>query len=204
MIPISDFISAWSGCHFGALDSPPWIVTGNASELIRTALSALDDGAYEIDGDVAVHRSAKIETGAVLKGPLIVGQKCFVANSAYLRGGVFLSNDCSIGPACEVKSTFIFDGSSVAHMSFVGDSIIGSRVNIEAGAIVANHRNEMDDKEIKLSWRGAVLLTGHDKFGALIGDDVKLGANSVVAPGALLKPGFKLARLGQVDQYPHR
>lgn len=70
--------------------------------------------------------------------------------------------------------------------------------------IVANHRNEMDDKRIRFVWRGNVVDTGQEKFGALIGDDVKIGADSVVAPGAVLEPGFKLDRLCKVDQHPDR
>jgi bifunctional N-acetylglucosamine-1-phosphate-uridyltransferase/glucosamine-1-phosphate-acetyltransferase GlmU-like protein len=96
----------------------------------------------------------------------------------------------------------MFRASKIAHLSFVGDSIIGAGVNIEAGAIVANYRNEMDDKLIRIAWRGSIIDTGVEKFGALIGDDARIGANAVIAPGALIEPGFRLARLGKVDQHP--
>jgi len=125
-----------------------------------------------------------------------------VASNAYLRGGVFLDDECIVGPGCELKSTFMFRGSKLAHLSFVGDSIIGSGVNIEAGAIVANYRNEMDDKRILILREGKIIDTGVEKFGALIGDDARIGANAVIAPGALIEPGFRLARLEKVDQHP--
>jgi bifunctional N-acetylglucosamine-1-phosphate-uridyltransferase/glucosamine-1-phosphate-acetyltransferase GlmU-like protein len=103
----------------------------------------------------------------------------------------------------ELKSTFMFRGSKVAHLNFVGDSIVGSDVNIEAGAIVANYRNEMDNKRILILWKGTIIDTGVEKFGALIGDNARIGANAVVAPGALIEAGTRLTRLGKVDQYPH-
>jgi bifunctional N-acetylglucosamine-1-phosphate-uridyltransferase/glucosamine-1-phosphate-acetyltransferase GlmU-like protein len=166
-------------------------------------ISALGDG-YAIGGDMAIHASATVEAGAVVKGPAILGPRSFVAAGAYLRGGVFLGEDCIVGPSCELKTTMMFGGSKVAHLSFVGDSIIGSGVNIEAGAIVANYRNEMDDKRIRIAWRGGIIDTGVEKFGALIGDHARIGANAVVAPGALIEPGFRLTRLGKLDQHPNR
>lgn len=201
MILISDFVSDWNRSIFGSIDLEPWKVTDNAPRLIHATLASLSDG-YSVVGNVAVHRSATVESGAIIKGPAIIGENCFVASAAYLRGGVFLDTGCIVGPACELKTTYMFAGSKVAHLSFVGDSIIGARANIEAGAIVANYRNEMDEKQIRFIWRGRVIDTGQDKFGALIGDDVKIGANSIIAPGAILEPGFKLGRLDKVDQHP--
>ncbi len=95
----------------------------------------------------------------------------------------------------------MFAGSKIAHLNFVGDSIIGSDVNIEAGAVIANYRNELDDKTIRIAFEGDVIDTGVTKFGALIGDGARIGANAVVAPGALLKPGRKVGRLQLEDQY---
>jgi UDP-N-acetylglucosamine diphosphorylase / glucose-1-phosphate thymidylyltransferase / UDP-N-acetylgalactosamine diphosphorylase / glucosamine-1-phosphate N-acetyltransferase / galactosamine-1-phosphate N-acetyltransferase len=171
-------------------------------ELLRATIGELDTG-YALGGDKAVHASATVEGGAVIKGPAILGPRSFVAAGAYLRGGVFLGEDCIVGPACEVKTTIMFRGSKIAHLSFVGDSIIGTGVNIEAGAIVANYRNEMDDKRIRIMWRENIIDTGVEKFGALIGDHARIGANAVVAPGALIEPHFRLARLGKLDQHPN-
>ncbi len=157
---------------------------------------------YERQGDAAVHRTATVEPGALIKGPAVVGPDCFVASSALLRGGVFLAQGCIVGPGCELKSSFMLAGSKIAHLNFVGDSILGARVNCEAGSMVANYRNERDDKRIRIAWGGRVIDTGVDKFGALLGDGVRLGANAVVAPGALLAPGSIVPRLGLVDQAP--
>lgn len=150
----------------------------------------------------AVHRSAAIKSGAVLKSAVIIGPNCFVAAGAYLRGGVYLDENCIIGPGSELKTSFMFKGSKLAHLNFVGDSILGADVNIEAGAIIANYRNECDDKSIRFSRGESVIETGIDKFGALVGDGSRIGANAVVAPGAILDPATKIPRLTLLDQRP--
>jgi NDP-sugar pyrophosphorylase family protein len=202
VIEIGAFVASWISSGFARHELQPWQVTTRAVELIWEKLGGLDRS-YSHEAEVAVHASAVIEAGAVIKGPAIIGPKSFVASNAYLRGGVFLDQDCIVGPGCELKSTLMFRGSKVAHLSFVGDSIVGSNVNIEAGAIVANYRNEMDDKRILILHKGAIIDTGIEKFGALIGDNTRIGANAVIAPGALIEPGFHLTRLGKVDQHPH-
>ena len=155
---------------------------------------------YSFRPGTAVHETAIIETGAIIKGPAIIGPRCFIAATAYLRGGVFLDEDCILGPGTELKSSFMFAGSKLAHFNFVGDSILGSGVNLEAGSIIANYRNEKDDKRIRIKTQEGVLDTGVEKFGALCGDGVRLGANAVVAPGAVLSAGVHVPRLGLIDQ----
>ncbi len=201
MIRVEEFVSGWRASPFAEAPEAPWDVTRDASALIERQIHSLG-AEYTIDGDIAVHHTATIEPNTTLKGPIIIGANCLIANGSYLRGGVFLDRNCIVGPSCEVKTVFMLEGSKIAHLSFVGDSIIGSRANIEAGAMVANYRNEMDSKRIRILWEGQIIDTGQDKFGALISDDVKLGANSVVAPGAILRPGFRLERLGLVDMHP--
>jgi len=203
MIRIADFAREWASSPFGHLERGPWRVTSAAVELVEAAIRGLSSD-FERRGAVAVHRSAEIEPGAIIKGPAIVGASSFVASGAYLRGGVFVDEACVVGPGCELRSTFLLRGSKVAHLSFVGDSILGSRVNVEAGAVIANHRNELDDKRIRFVWRDTIVETGVEKFGALVGDDVRIGANAVIAPGAVLDAGICLARLGQIDQLPAR
>ncbi|MGB3470400.1 MAG: transferase [Erythrobacter sp.] len=195
------FISDWSASAFGASACVPWEATSYAQKLILDRIEQLDSS-YRIENQVAVHRSATVEPSAILKGPVVVEPGAFVAANCYLRGGVFVARDCIVGPSCELKSTFMFSGSKIAHLSFVGDSIIGSRANIEAGATIANYRNECEDKAIRINWSGSILETGVEKFGAVIGDDAKIGANAVVAPGALLNRHTIVPRLGLIDQSP--
>ena len=128
------------------------------------------------------------------------GAGCFVASTAYLRGGVFLDRGVTIGPACEVKSTIVLDSSRLAHLCFVGDSVVGSDVNLEAGVVVANHVNERPDQKIAIHIGGESIPTGVLKFGALIGDHSRIGANAVLSPGTVLPPHTVVARLGLIDQ----
>jgi len=202
---IVSYIERW-GEFFPALvpallDAAPWNVVADLPQIIGVALDSLGS-AYHWHGDIAVHRSATVEAGATLKGPAIIGPGCLVASGAYLRGGVWLLDKCTIGPGAEVKTSLIFPGSALAHFNFVGDSILGSGVNLEAGSIIANHRNELDGDTMRIVVGEQVVETGVTKFGALVGDGARIGANAVVAPGALLARGAIVARLGLIDQRP--
>lgn len=197
---VSAFIAQWP--ELGLPLSAPWLITQDCEKQVAALLSRLPVG-YRIQGDCAVHETAVVEQGAVMKGPIIVGPGAFVAAGAYLRGGVYLGSHCIVGPSCEVKSSFMLSGSKLAHFNFVGDSLIGEKVNIEAGAIIANYRNELEGAEIKIRHALDVIETGVTKFGALVGDGCKIGANAVVAPGALLAPGARVPRLGLIDQFAY-
>ena len=198
---ISSFIKPWQASRFADIHKAPWDFVGNVEPLLRQHIANLDSSYQRVD-EFAVHRTSRIEAGAVVKGPAIIGPNCFIAAGAYLRGGVYLEQDCIVGPSSELKTSVMFAGSKLAHMNFVGDSIIGADVNIEAGAIIANHRNEWEGRNIRIVYHGQVIDTGVSKFGALVGDGSRIGANAVVAPGALLKPASIVGRLQLIDQSP--
>lgn len=199
---VSRYVEAWSSSLFSDADDLPWRIIQAAEPLIRARFADLGSD-YRIEDQIAVHRSSIVESGSILKAPAIIGAGCFIAAGAYLRGGTFLADNCTIGPGSELKTSFVFAGSNIAHLNFVGDSILGSNVNVEAGAIIANHRNELSEKAIRILFCGETIETGVSKFGALIGDGSRIGANAVVAPGALLAPEAKVGRLELVDQYPY-
>jgi len=143
--------------------------------------------------EVFIHPTSVVEEGAILKAPIYIGPNCFVGAHAYLRGGVYLMGNNSVGPGCELKSVILFPKTNLAHFNFIGDSIVGSNVNFEAGSIVANHFNERTDKEI---------FPGVTKFGAIIGDNSKIGANAVLSPGTILEKNSIVSRQGLVNQKP--
>jgi len=177
----------------------PWLIPSQIPSMISNAINKLSPDEYIINNGNAVHRTATIEPGAILKSPFLIGPNCFIASGAYLRGGVWLDADVIIGPACEIKSSLILKGSKAAHFNFIGDSVIGSDVNIEAGAIIANYRNELACKEIVFFIDQKKITTGVDKFGAILGDECKIGANAVLAPGTVLKPKTIVGRLALID-----
>lgn len=198
---IAELIPRWRSSPFCHLDGAPWDVIGDMERHIRDAFGKLDQR-FDIREDVARHTTATVEHGAIVKGPVIIGPRVFVAAGAYIRGGVYLDEDCILGPGAELKTSFMFRGSKLAHFNFVGDSILGEGVNLEAGSIIANYRNEMREKAIRIAARGQVFETGSEKFGAIAGDGVRLGANAVVAPGAILEPGQIVRRASLIDQHP--
>ncbi len=199
-IRVGDFVSGCAESPLaGFADATPWSLTANALEIVHALVAACGSD-YEVRGDIAVHSSAQVETGASLKGPLLIGPGCFVASTALLRGGCWLERGCIIGPSAELKSSFVFRNSKLAHLNFVGDSVLGAEVNIEAGAMIANYRNERAEKIIRIATAQGLVETGVDKFGAMAGDGTRIGANSVIAPGALLQPRTIVQRLALVDQ----
>jgi UDP-N-acetylglucosamine diphosphorylase / glucose-1-phosphate thymidylyltransferase / UDP-N-acetylgalactosamine diphosphorylase / glucosamine-1-phosphate N-acetyltransferase / galactosamine-1-phosphate N-acetyltransferase len=197
MIAIENYISSFS--KYFTEDKEPWEFTNELPKIITGLILNLNND-FNIENNIAIHKSATVETGAVLKAPVIIGENCFVGANACLRGGVFLNDDVKIGPGCEIKSSIIFNTTSIAHFNFIGDSIIGCNVNFEAGAVTANHYNERADKQIEVLHNGAVIKTNIHKFGALIGDGSKIGANAVLSPGTLLAKNTIIKRLELVEQ----
>ncbi|NVZ23762.1 LbetaH domain-containing protein [Pseudomonas costantinii] len=198
MIRLTDYIAHFSQSPLAPwADLTPWALAAQAPAVVRRLLADLSVDDYVIQDEVAIHRTAIVEPGALLKGPLIIGAQCFIASGSLLRGGCWLDEHCIIGPGAELKTSFVFGGSKLAHFNFVGDSVLGHGINLEAGSIVANYRNERDDKEVLVRVDGVLLRTGCDKFGALLGDQCRIGANAVLAPGAVLVTGSVVGR-GQV------
>lgn len=181
------------------LREDPWRIPLLLGQMLTEKFGTMADE-YIIKDNLAIHRSARIEDHAVIKGPVIISANCFVAAHAYLRGGVFLDEHVTIGPGCEVKTCIVLANSALAHFNFVGDSIIGSHVNMEAGSVIANHYNEREQKEISVLINGKCMPTGSQKFGALIGDHTKIGANAVLSPGTILTPRSVVGRLTLVTQ----
>ncbi|MCB2113739.1 MAG: hypothetical protein KDD85_09335 [Parvularculaceae bacterium] len=200
-IDLRDWIASARGGLFNDLCKlAPWEITQRAEAILRRAIGGLSG--YTVSDGVAVHRTATVEQSVRIKSPAIISPNALVASGSYLRGGVFVDEGCVVGPNCEIKSSYLLDRSKVAHLSFIGDSIIGAEANIEAGVVMANFRNECEDKRIRIMFDGQIIDTGAEKFGALIGDRAKIGANAVIAPGALVRPGEIVPRLSLVDQSP--
>lgn len=201
MLSIKDYIDGFEE-QFKALQSYlPWQITAQIKDLLFSLISNPPAG-YTIKNDRAVHPTSIIEEGAMIKGPAWISEGCFIGSNAYIRDGVFLGKNVSIGPGCEIKSSILMNNTRVAHFNFIGDSIIGNDVNFEAGALVANHYNERKDRFIKVLDGLFTVDTHIQKFGALIGDHSRIGANAVLSPGTLLPVNSIVKRLELIEQNP--
>jgi UDP-N-acetylglucosamine diphosphorylase / glucose-1-phosphate thymidylyltransferase / UDP-N-acetylgalactosamine diphosphorylase / glucosamine-1-phosphate N-acetyltransferase / galactosamine-1-phosphate N-acetyltransferase len=201
MITLSDYLKRLPELFPAMMKNQPWEITPVLQQMLTQALVHLGKG-FNIEGNIAIHSLAILEEHVVIKGPAIVGPGCFVASHAYLRGGVFLDEKVSVGPGCEVKSSMILQGTALAHFNFVGDSLLGSYVNMEAGAVIANHYNERKDKTISVNVNKKCVAIAAEKFGALVGDYARIGANAVLSPGTILPPHEIVKRLSLVEQCP--
>ena len=177
----------------------PWNVVAAIQNIIQRKIKSLSSD-FNVKHDIAIHKKSQIEENVTLKGPIIISDGCFIGAHAYLRGGVYLGEKSIIGPGCEVKSSLIMSGSALAHFNFVGNSLIGSYVNMEAGSIIANHYNERLDKTIIVMLNKKKTEIGVTKFGALVGDHTKIGANAVLSPGTILAPESIVKRLELIEQ----
>ena len=146
--------------------------------------ASLPSSEYEERGKgIWVHRSATIVPTAVLVTPVIIGPDSFVGHSAFVRNGVIVGAGCSIGTSVEIRNSILFDNVDVAHFNYVGDSIIGYHAHFGAGAIVSNVKSDYSNIVI----RGEDdFETGNWKLGAMVGDHVEVGCNSVLNPGTVI------------------
>jgi NDP-sugar pyrophosphorylase family protein len=199
MIEINNFINTFSMLFPELKNLQPWEVTGNLPAILAKHIFSLNDS-YDILNGIAIHKSAVLEEGVKLKAPVIISENSFVGSHSCLRGGVYLGKSSVIGNSCEVKASMVFCNSAVAHFNFIGDSLIGDNVNFEAGSVTANHYNERENKLISIYYNSKVITIGAEKFGALVGDNSKIGANAVLSPGTILFPGSIVKRLELIDQ----
>lgn len=177
----------------------PWEMIDTLEDILLEIIKTLDTN-YTIENNVAIHKTATIEQGVIFKGTIIISEKCLVGANAYLRGPIFMSNSVKIGPGSEIKQSVLFDNAAIAHFNYIGNSIIGANINFEAGSICANHYNERHDKRIFIKHNNQIIDTKTEKFGSLVGDNSKVGANAVLSPGTILEKNSIVKRLELIEQ----
>lgn len=175
----------------------PWALLGEALDRV---LGELPSSAIEIEvspdfhlvGDrIAIGKGTRIAPGVVIQGPAWIGEDVEIRPGAFLRGGCWIGDGCTVGASTEVKRGLLFPGAAAPHLNYVGDSVLGRRVNLGAGTILSNFRH--DGKNIRIPRPGAASLdTGRRKFCAVLGDDVLTGCNAVLHPGCLVGRGTQI------------
>lgn len=171
-------------------DVPNWQSSDKPWEILATDELGLIDQINQITGDedgVFIHPTAKIGDNVEINGPCYVGPGVEVRHCALLRKGTWLCADSLVGHASEVKNSILLPGAKAPHFNYVGDSILGSGVNLGAGTKLSNVRNDRNNILIQLG-DGTRKDSGTYKLGALIGDGSQLGCNVVTNPGVILAP----------------
>ncbi len=134
---------------------------------------------------VFVGKGSLVEQGAMIKGPAWIGENCQIRSGCYIRENVILGNGVVAGNSCEFKNCLVFDEAQVPHFNYVGDSILGYKVHLGAGAILSNVK--LDHTPITVvGAEGNVFTTGLRKFGAVVGDYAEIGCHSVLSPGSII------------------
>lgn len=170
---------------------PVWSAVGKIKAYLEAHLSPgvhgeVMPGAY-IGERVHVGKGSKIMPGAVIFGPAWIGENCFVAPGCYIRENVIIDHRSIVANSSEFKNCLLFEGCEVPHFNYVGDSILGHKAHLGAGAILSNWRLDHQTISIPLPDGGKV-DTGLPKFGAVLGDHVDIGCNSTISPGSLIGP----------------
>ena len=140
-------------------------------------------GATLFDSDIYIGKGTVVEPGALIKGPTIIGNNTEVRQGAYIRGNCIIGDGCVVGHTTELKTAIMLNDSKAGHFAYIGDSILGNGVNLGAGTKLANLK--VIDLEISLKVDGEIYKTGLRKLGAILGDNVETGCNSVTNPGTL-------------------
>ena len=175
----------------------PWEALGDISDYILELGATLNLDEYEHPSqDVWIHKTAKVFPTAYIGGPCIIGANTEVRQCAFVRGSALVGEGCVVGNSTELKNVILFNHVQVPHYNYVGDSVLGEYAHTGAGVILSNVKS--DKKNIKITIDGEVIETGFRKFGAIIGDHVEVGCNSVLCPGTVIFPNTNIYPLTRV------
>jgi len=162
----------------------PWEILGKIKAFIINSGKDLGNS-YEQKGEnIWIEKSASVSPTACLNGPLIIDKGAEIRHCAYIRGSVIVGKGAVVGNSCELKNAILFDCVQVPHFNYVGDSILGYRSHTGAGAITSNVKSDKTLVTVRTS--EGRLETGLKKFGAMLGDFVEVGCNSVLNPGTVI------------------
>ena len=163
----------------------PWEALKGIKEFIIELGKTLSKDEYEeVSENVWVHKSAKVFPSAYLGSPCIIGANTEVRHCAFVRGSALVGCDCVVGNSVELKNVILFDHVQVPHYNYVGDSILGYYSHMGAGSITSNVKS--DKTLVKVHTKEGDFETGLKKFGAMLGDHVEVGCNSVLNPGTVI------------------
>ena len=175
----------------------PWEALAGIKEFILTLGKTLDPAEYEeVSPSVWVHRTAVVAPTAYLGAPCIIGAETEVRHCAFIRGSALVGKNCVVGNSVELKNVILFDNVQTPHYNYVGDSILGYKSHMGAGSLTSNVKS--DKTLVKVKDGDEVIETGLKKMGAMLGDRVEVGCNSVLNPGTVIGRNTNIYPLSSV------
>lgn len=182
-VDLYDLNHSMAGEYLSAYEYP-WQALKGIKDLILNLGSRLGEDYTEIKPNVWVHNTAEIAPTAFLGEPCIIGANTEVRHCAFVRGSALVGEGCVVGNSVELKNVILFDGVQVPHYNYVGDSILGYMAHMGAGSVTSNVKSDKTPVVVKNGEEQ--IPTGLKKFGAMLGDYVEVGCNSVLNPGTVV------------------
>lgn len=178
----------------------PWEALAGIGDFIRKLGPTLDKEKYEQRGeDIWVAKNATVFESAYLHGPLIIDEEAEIRHCAFIRGNAIVGKGSVVGNSTELKNVIIFNSVQVPHYNYVGDSILGYKSHMGAGSITSNVKSDKTLVVVKDSYdTKEEIETGLKKFGAMLGDYVEVGCNSVLNPGTVIGSHSNIYPLSRV------
>lgn len=188
-----------------------WDAVGVLPEFIEKImdpqiLGEVEEGAWLEPGAVRLEEGARVERGAIVRGPTIIGRNTVVRTGAYIRGHVMVGEGCMIGHGTETRQVLVLNNSNIPHLNCVFTSLVGNRVKIGGTTSTANFLQSGKEIEVRVEVRGEKMVfpTGLTLLGAIIGDDTSVGGNTVMMPGTLIGQGCQIYPMSLVSGFiPH-
>lgn len=169
----------------------PWEALAGIGDIIRELGRNLPEDEFELSGeDIWIAKDAEVFPTAYIKGPCIIGHGTEVRHCAFIRGNALVGDNCVVGNSTELKNVILFDNVQVPHYNYVGDSILGYKAHMGAGSITSNVKS--DKLHVAVKDGEQIVDTGRKKVGAMLGDGVEVGCNSVLNPGAVIGRGSNI------------
>lgn len=163
----------------------PWEVLSRIKDFILQLGNQLSEDEYnKIGKDVWIAKSAKVSPNAFINGPAIIGKEAEIRHCAFIRGNAIIGEGAVVGNSTELKNVILFNKVQVPHYNYVGDSILGYKAHMGAGSITSNVKS--DKTLVSISYKEKRIETGLKKMGAILGDYVEVGCNSVLNPGTII------------------
>ena len=161
----------------------PWEALKGIKDMIESLGKSLGEDYTQVSERVWVHKTAAVAPTAFLGAPCIIGPGTEVRHCAFIRGAALVGENCVVGNSVELKNVILFDGVQVPHYNYVGDSILGHKAHMGAGSVTSNVKS---DKTLVVIHGTREIPTGLKKVGAMLGDGVEVGCNSVLNPGTVV------------------